>query len=85
MAEIELIYHGVYLLSTLKRRQMVREEQLEEYNRTRNASHRPQASILNDVSGSPHDLRKVPKGHVSRQSIAVHLTDGRVNDYGKCI
>ena len=49
-AQIERIYRGVYLLSTLKRDEMVREGRQEELDRVMKDAHESQALILNDAS-----------------------------------
>lgn len=49
-AQIERVYRGVYLLSTLKREQMLREGRQEEYDRIRKDCHKSQDSIRNDAS-----------------------------------
>ena len=47
---IERVYRGVYLLSTLKRDEMVRQGRQGEIDRTMKAARDSQDSILNDVS-----------------------------------
>ena len=49
-AQIERIYRGVYLLSTLKRDKMLREGQKEELDRVMKDAHNSQAALLGDVS-----------------------------------
>lgn len=49
-AQTERIYRGVYLLSTLKRDEMVREGRQEELDRVMKDAHESQALILNDAS-----------------------------------
>ena len=48
-AQIERIYRGVYLLSTLKRDEMVREGRQEELDRTMGAARESQASLMGDT------------------------------------
>ena len=47
---IERVYRGVYLLSMLKRDEMVRQGRQGEIDRTMKAARDSQDSILNDVS-----------------------------------
>ena len=49
-AQIQRIYRGVYLLSVLKRDEMIRDGRQEEYVRIRKGSQDSQAVILNKVS-----------------------------------
>ena len=49
IAQIERIYRGVYLLSTLKRDEMLREGQKEELDRVMKDAHNSQAVLLGDV------------------------------------
>ena len=49
-AQIERIYRGVYLLSTLKRDELVREGRKNELDRVMKDAHESQASILDDIS-----------------------------------
>ena len=49
-AQIERIYRGVYLLSTLKRDEMLREGQKEELDRIMKDAHNSQAALLGDAS-----------------------------------
>ena len=51
-AQIERIYRGVYLLSTLKRDEMLHEGRQEEYERIRKSAQESQAAMLNEVSES---------------------------------
>ena len=48
-AQIERIYRGVYLLSTLKRDEMVREGRSDEIDRTMKAARDSQVSLLDDA------------------------------------
>ena len=48
-AQIERIYRGVYLLSTLKRDEMVREGRQDELDRTMKAARDSQVSFLDDA------------------------------------
>jgi len=48
-AQIERVYRGVYLLSTLKRDEMLREGQKEELDRVMKDAHNSQAALLGDV------------------------------------
>ena len=48
-AQIERIYRGVYLLSTLKRDQMVRDGQQEALDRIHKSAHESQAAILDET------------------------------------
>lgn len=48
-AQIERIYRGVYLLSTLKRDEMVREGRQDELDRTIKAARESQVSLLDDA------------------------------------
>ena len=48
-AQIERIYRGVYLLSTLKRDEMVREGRQDELDRTMKAARESQVSLLDDA------------------------------------
>ena len=49
-AQIERIYRGVYLLSTLKRDEMLREGQKEELDRVMKDARESQAALLGDAS-----------------------------------
>ena len=49
-AQIERIYRGVYLLSTLKRNELFREGRQEEYERIRKSAKDSQVAMLNDAS-----------------------------------
>ena len=49
-AQIERIYRGVYLLSTLKRDEMVRDGQQEVVDRIHKQAHESQTSILGEAS-----------------------------------
>lgn len=49
-AQIERIYRGVYLLSTLKRDEMFLEERQEDYERIRKGAQDSQVAILNEAS-----------------------------------
>lgn len=48
-AQVERIYRGVYLLSTLKRDEMLREGQREELDRVMKDAHNSQAALLGDA------------------------------------
>lgn len=50
VAQIERIYRGVYLLSTLKRNEMVRDGQQEALERIHKSAHESQTSILDETS-----------------------------------
>ena len=52
-AQIERIYRGVYLLSTLRRNEMLHEGREEEYERIRQGAQDSQAAILNEFSEAP--------------------------------
>ena len=47
------IYRGVYLLSTLKRDEMLREGQQDELDRVHKEAHKSQDSIRREAAGSP--------------------------------
>lgn len=49
-AQIERIYRGVYLLSTLKRDEMLSKGQKEELDRVMKDAHNSQAALLGDAS-----------------------------------
>ena len=49
-AQIERIYRGIYLLSTLKRDEMVRDGQQEALDRIHKSAHESQTAILNESS-----------------------------------
>ncbi len=49
-AQIEHVYRGVYLLSTLKRDEMLREGQQEEVDRIHKEARKSQESIRNQTS-----------------------------------
>ncbi len=49
-AQIERIYRGVYLLSTLKRDELLREGQKEELDRIMKDAHNSQAALPGDAS-----------------------------------
>ena len=49
-AQIERIYRGVYLLSTLKRDEMVRQGHEDELDRIMKDAHNSQAALLGDAS-----------------------------------
>ena len=49
-AQIERIYRGVYLLSTIKRDELVREGRENELDRTMKDAHDSQAALLDDTS-----------------------------------
>ena len=49
-AQIERIYRGVYLLSTLKRDEMFLEGRREDYERIRNSAQDSQVAIFNEAS-----------------------------------
>ena len=50
VAQIERVYRGVYLLSTLKRDEMFREGRQEEYERIRESAKDSQVAMLNEAS-----------------------------------
>ena len=52
-AQIERIYRGVYLLSTLKRDEMVRDGQQEAFDRIHNSARESQDAIRNGAGRSP--------------------------------
>ena len=52
-AQIERIYRGVYLLSTLKRDEMVRDGQQEALDRVHMSARKSQTAILDDTSTPP--------------------------------
>ena len=52
-AQIESIYRGVYLLSTLRRDEILQEGREEEYERIRQSAQDSQAAILNIASVAP--------------------------------
>ena len=51
-AQIERIYRGVYVLTTLKRDDMVLEGRQEELNKVHEDAHKSQASIFNEASAA---------------------------------
>ena len=51
-ALMERVYRGVYLLSTLKRDELIREGRQQELERIANAARESQNSILNKTSGT---------------------------------
>lgn len=51
--QIERIFRGVYVLSTLKRDEMIREGQQEEFERIHKDAHKTQDSIRKHASGKP--------------------------------
>lgn len=51
-AQIERIYRGVYLLSTLKRDEMLHDGQQEAIDRVHKDAHESQAAIIREVAGS---------------------------------
>ncbi|MCY3846424.1 MAG: hypothetical protein OXH69_23110 [Acidobacteria bacterium] len=52
-AQIERIYRGVYLLSTLRRDEMLQEGRHEEYESIRKSAQDSQATILNEAPEAP--------------------------------